>query len=711
MARASHTKVPFVSQLEATECGAACVTMVASAHGHHLPLSEARTLCGVARDGTSALAIVRAAESLGFEADAYALEAEDIDALPLPAIIHWELNHFVVLERVARRFVIIVDPARGRRKVSTSELSRAFSGVAIAICPTERVVPRARTRPSAERYFRALREHASPAVLAMVASLFLEALAIAFPVAIRLAVDLVAIPRQPRWLVAVAIALVSSIVLRALLTLARTRLLVGLRQLLDIRTVGPFVDHLLRLPASFFMQRGAGDLVSRVEGNIALREVTLRLATSMLDGIVLASYAAVLLASDVWLGAVVVTFALVRVFVPMLIVRRGRESQRECLSMQARENGLAIDALSAPETIRAFRAEEMIGERFERRTIERSNAEAVQRAFIAAAAAAGPALEGVMRALILWFGGLAVMDDRMTAGTFASFVAVGALLERPLGALIEAVESGSVLGAHLSRVDDVWAASPEQTGTVDPGEIDGAIRFEGVTFRYGAEGPFVLRDVSFAVRPGERVAIVGRSGAGKSTLVKLLLGELVPTSGVIRIDGRDLLELDLEAVRRRFGVVMQGDHLFAGTVRDNIAVGDSSLSIDDVRRAARLACIDDDIMTLPDGYDTVLVGRGKNLSGGQRQRLALARAVARRPRVLVLDEATSSLDLAIEAEVHRLLASVSCTRIVIAHRLATVRDADRIFVLEGGRLADQGTFDELAARSGIVVDMLAAVDS
>lgn len=707
----TSARVPFIGQLESTECGAACVAMIASAHGHHLPLPEARTLCGATRDGTNALAIVRAAESLGFEADAYELEADDLDALPLPAILHWELNHFVVLERVKRRSAAIVDPARGRRKVAFEELSRAFSGVAIAWRPTARLRPRPRTRPSSERYVSALRKHARPAVLAMVASLFLEALAIAFPVAIRLAVDLVAIPRQPRWLVAVAIALVSAIALRASLTLARSRLLVGLRQLLDVRTVAAFVDHLLRLPASFFMQRGAGDLVSRVEGNIALREVTLRLATSVLDAIVLVSYAAILLASDVHLGLLVVAFAALRVFVPVLIVRRGRESRRASLAARAREMGLVLDALSSPETIRAFSAEELVGERFERRTVERSNADAVHHAFTAASAAVGPVLEGLMRALILWFGGLAVMDDRMTAGTFASFLAIGALLERPLGALIGMVESGAELGAQLSRVDDVWAAKPEPTGTVDPGDIDGEIRFEGVTFRYGAEGTAVLRDLSFSVRPGERLAIVGRSGAGKSTLVKLLLGELVPTSGVIRIDGRDLRDLDLEAVRRQFGVVMQGDHLFAGTVRDNIAFGDASLSIEDVRRAARLACIDDDVMALPDGYDTVLVGRGKNLSGGQRQRLALARAVVRAPKVLLLDEATSSLDLAVEDEVHRLLAGVACTRIVIAHRLATVRDADRVIVLDRGSLVDQGTFAELSARSGIVSDMLSTVDT
>jgi ATP-binding cassette subfamily B protein len=392
--------------------------------------------------------------------------------------------------------------------------------------------------------------------------------------------------------------------------------------------------------------------------------------------------------------------------VPAVVMARRGETLAAAYMARAKEAGAAWSCLATPEAIRATTAEHLIALQFERRAIDRADADAAWRNALDGAGALTPLFDGVLRAVIFGLGGLAASYDHMTLGSLAAFLAIAALLDRPMQALIDALGAFEEIRQQLHRVDEIWDSHVTETKSLARPMLRGHIAFDRVTFRHCPTAAPVIEDVSFEIVPGQCVAIVGRSGAGKSTIVSLLLGILSPVEGRVLLDGHDLSELDIDAVRAQLGVVLQDGHIFARTVRENVALGDESLPLETITGAARLACIHDDMQALEQGYATKLGAGGVGLSGGQSQRLRLARAVAAGPKILVLDEATSSLDRPLEAAIQAGIDRLDCTRVVIAHRLATVQSADQILVMDRGRLVDRGTFDELAGRPGILREML-----
>jgi len=354
------------------------------------------------------------------------------------------------------------------------------------------------------------------------------------------------------------------------------------------------------------------------------------------------------------------------------------------------------------ETTKASGAESRMVQRWAHRMTQRVNAGLERRRLAIGAGQAMTLLQGGTTAAVFLVGGHEVLAQRMTMGVFASFLVLQNLFMGPLGTLLEAVTQLQYLGNHLRRLDDVLETDREPSGAVDPGRLQGAIELQDVSFSYTPGAPPILQNVSLSIRPGEKVAIVGPSGAGKSTLARLLLGMHLPSNGTIRFDDRDLREMDLQKLRNQMGVVLQETFLFDDTVRANLSLNDEHIPMERLRWAARMACVDGVIENLPEGYQNRVGENGSLLSGGERQRLNLARALAHDPAVLLLDEATSSLDLETEARLHANLAGLGCTRIVIAHRMATVRDADRILVMHGGQIVQEGTFEALEAQEGLL---------
>ncbi len=695
-------RVPFIPQIEVTECGAACLAMVLAYHGHHAPLSALRQACGVSRSGADALALVRAARRYGLAADGLKVEMDQIEQLPLPAILHWDFEHFLVLERLTRKGAILVDPASGRRTISLEEMGRHFTGIALMLRPSPSLRPRKRVRPSLAKYREIFRSSLPSLAQVLLASIGLQIVGLIFPVATQILLDSIIVPQQRAWLYGLCFALAAAVLTKALLTLVRSFVVQGLRNLLDFTLMTRFLNHLLHLPLGFFLQREAGDLVQRVQSNTTVQNLlSSQSISALLDGFLLLGYAALMLAFDLKLGLMIIAFGLVRVALLLAVRERNQLAMASELTAGGREFGALLEALNGLETTKASGAESRMVQRWAHRMTAKVNSALERRKLAIHASHATILLQGLGTALVFLVGGEQVIAQRMTIGTFASFLALQSLFMSPLESLLQTVGQLQYLGNHLERLDDVLTTPAEPSGDIDPGRLRGAIELKEVNFSYSPTDAPTLQDLSVRIHAGEKVAIVGPSGAGKSTLARLLLGMHLPSSGTIAFDGRDLCKLQLHKVRNQMGVVLQDTFLFDDTVRANLSLKDEEIPLERLRTAAELACVDDVIDALPDGFGSRLGDNGNVLSGGQRQRLNLARALAHDPAVLLLDEATSSLDLETERRVHANLASLGCTRILIAHRLATVQDADRILVMDEGRMVQEGTYAELAAREGL----------
>jgi len=705
-------RVPYIPQMEMAECGAAALASVLAFWGHHAPLPQVREACKVTRDGANAANLLRGAQKYGLEAQAVKVEVEHLGDLPLPAILHWEFKHFVVLERIAGKGVTIVDPATGRRFVSWAEFGLAFTGVALVFAPDDGFSERKRRFPSLGRYLEILRNVRPSLLQVLGASCMLQAVGMTFPLASQILVDRVLLPRHQPWLWGLAAGLALAVAAKLLLGLLRNYLLQGLQTRMDKQLLEGFTTHLISLPLTFFLQRQSGDLMQRLESNSQIRDLfSSRSISTLLDALLLLGYAALMLAYHWQLGLLVMGLSGLRIV--LLLAMRGRNQQLMTteLTVAGQESAILLEALGSLETIKASAAEDRVLTRWIPRLVRRANVSRAREKLAITSAQLMGVLQGIAAAALFWVGGREVLAERMTLGVFTAFLSLQSLFMGPLESLLGAITDLQFLNSHLLRLDDVMESAPEVSGSMDPGRLQGRIELEGVSFQYAEGSPWILRDIHLTLEPGEKVALVGRTGAGKSTLARLLMGMHLPTEGRIRFDRQDLRTLDLQKLRVQMGVVLQESFLLDDSVRANVALRDPRLPLERIRWAAEVAQIHAVIQKLPHGYQTRLGENARTLSGGERQRLCLARAVALEPSILLLDEATSSLDLETEARVHANLAALGCTRIVIAHRLATVKDADRILVLDGGRLVQQGAYVELSRQPGPFREAVLAMEA
>jgi len=700
-------RVPFVPQMEATECGAASLAMVLAWHGHHAPLPEVRQACGVSRDGASALALVNAAREYGLEARGVRVELDQLPLLPLPAILHWDFDHFLVLERLGGKGATLVDPDCGRRRAGPAEMGRHFTGAALLFSPTAALKRRPATRPSLAKYREVFLANLPGLAQIFLATLALELVGLVFPVASQLLLDRVVAPRQEPWLWGLGMGLGAAVLGSGLLGLVRGRVVLALGLELDFALMTRFLGHLLRLPLGFFLQRDPGDLVQRVQSNAELQDLFgAQAVAALLDGFLLLGFAALMIAYHPRLALLVIAVSLAELAIMAALLERNRQLLASGLAAAGREAAALLEALSGVEGTKACGAESRMVQRWAHRMTERVNNGLERQRLGMGSGACLSLFQGWAALLVFAVGGSEVIAQRMTLGTFVAFLTLQGLFKAPLGSLVDALTRLQFLGTHLRRLDDVLETPAEPSGAVDPGRLEGAVELRGVSCRYTPGGRPVLEDITVSIPAGEKVALVGPTGAGKSTLARLLLGLHLPDRGTVRFDGRDLRELDLAKVRNQVGVVMQEPFLFDDTVRANLALHDDSLPQARLQWAARMACVDEVIEGMARGYQSRVGENGSLLSGGQRQRLCLARALAHSPAILLLDEATSSLDLETEARVHANLAGLGCTRIIIAHRMATVRDADRILVLQAGKIVQEGAFRDLQERPGLFRDLL-----
>ncbi len=734
LALGRRRRIPYVQQTAAADCAAACLAMTLAYHGKEVRLDDVRGVSGISQLGTNALTLIRTARWFGLRGRGVTIEdLDDLQYLERGSILHWAFNHFVVFDRMVKGGAEIIDPEHGRRLVSHKLLNRDFTGVALTFEPDDDFEPAATKGEGIWYYLKQILSQTGVLSQIIVTSVLIQVLVLAVPILTSLLVDRV-VPRGDYHLLTVVSAGIAGIVLAHFFSsVIRAYLLLQLRTQLDARLTLDFLDHLVDLPYVFFQQRSAGDLMARLNSNTTVREILTSSALSgALDGVLVVSYLVMMLVISPKMGLVVCALGLMRLSIFALTRRRYQDLMSEALQIEAKSRNYQVEIFSGIETLKATGTEKRAVSQWSNLFVDELNVSVSRGRLSAFIDSILEAMQVASPLIILAVGGYEVLDGNLTLGTMLAINALAASFLNPLSTLINTAFQLQLLRSYLERINDVLEAPKEQERLSEaPGdgtevgarrgpesqpkaaitpapELRGEIGLERVSFRYSALSQLVLENVSLEIQPGQFVAIVGRSGAGKSTLANLLLGLYPPSEGRIFFDGHDLARLELRSVRSQLGIVTQFPYFFADTMRANISLIDPTLPIDRVIEAAEMAQIHEDIRLLPMGYETLLAAGGGSFSGGQRQRLAIARALVHKPAILLLDEATSHLDAVTEMQIHRVLRTLDATRIVIAHRLSTVKVADLIVVLEDGKVTEKGSHAELVTRGGTYAELVAA---
>jgi ATP-binding cassette subfamily B protein len=689
--------------VELADCGAACLSMVLAFHGHHVALKEVRDFTGTGRDGVDAAGLVRAAQHYGLDARGVRAEVEDLRHLPAGSILHWDFSHFVVLERVRRGRVELVDPSAGRLRVPLSRVGRFYTGVAVVLEPTADLAPEGPASSGLLRYLRPILGQSRLLRRIVATSALLRVFALAIPGLTAVLVNRVVPEGNQSLLAVVGTAAAAMVGYHFLTSFLRAHLLLRLRTHLDLQLTLGFVRHLVDLPHAFFLSRSSGDLMMRLRSNATVREIlTTGAISTVLDGGMVVVYLVVLLFVSPSMGLLALGLGALQAAVLVVARHRNRQLMAETLHTEARSQSYVYEVLSGIEALKAAGVEHRAVATWSNLFVDEVNVALRRGRLDALVDSVMSALRLVSPLALLLLGGSRVVSGDLRLGTMLALVTLATGFLEPLAALVTTGLDVQRLGSYLDRINDVLDSPKEQSGReiVRAGPLEGHVVAEGVSFRYSSLGPLAVDDASLEIRPGQTVAVVGRSGSGKSTFAHLLLGLYEPAGGRILYDGQDLAGLDARSVRNQVGIVTQNAYVFGSTIRDNIALSDPNIPLEDVNRAARLACIHDDIMAMPMGYDTLLVDAGASLSGGQRQRIAIARALVQRPSIVLLDEATSALDAITEGQIYENLATLGSTVVVIAHRLSTVSRAHAIAVMDAGRIVELGTHSELLEMRG-----------
>lgn len=714
-----RVKTPTVLQMEAVECGAAALAIILGYHGRIVPLEELRLECGVSRDGSKASNVLRAARRYGLNAKGFKYENIDkLYDLPLPVILFWNMNHFLVLEGFRKGKVYLNDPASGPRVVSLEELDASFSGVVLTFEKGPEFRP-AGEKPSMWAAFRKRLQGSTHALAyVMLCGLFLVVPGLVIPTFSRVFIDDYLVGGRQAIVTPLLIGMALTALLRMALTYLQEYYLLRLETKLALSTSTQFFNHILRLPVSYFAQRYAGEIGSRLQINDKVAEtISGKLATTVVDSLLVVFYAVLMMLYDVPLTLLCIAIALLNVGGMKLVARRRVDASRRLQQDYGKLMGTAMNGLQLLETIKATGGESEFFARWAGYQAKALRSQQELDTLSQLLTAVPPFVSNLTTAMILLLGSMKVMDGGMTVGMLVAYQSLMASFNKPLATLVSFGAAVQELEADMNRLDDVlrfpmdeqYRRNGRPSARLREAQVPklaGEVELRDVTFGYSPLDPPLIENFNLKVRPGRRVAIVGRSGSGKSTISKLLAGLYQPWSGQILFDGVPVEQLPPDLVRNSLAFVDQDIFLFGGTVYENVTMWDSTLPRAGVTRACRDAAIDDDIQARADKYDARVEEGGRNFSGGQRQRLEIARALVGDPTILVLDEATSALDPATELWVDEAVRRRGCTCIIIAHRLSTIRDADEIIVMERGKIVQRGTHDELKDQPGLYAELI-----
>ncbi len=674
-------RVPIVLQSDRAECGLACLAMVAAFHGHRETLREYRSRFHVSQRGGTLANLRDYAEQLGFQCRAVRVELDELPQLRRPAILHWDLNHFVVLKATGRSTVQIVDPAVGVRRLSIVEAGERFTGVAMELMPTMELSQRNTVEAvGLKSFLPAFRGLGASLGATFVMTVALQAFALAMPLNTQFTVDQGV--RQGDMNIVSALAVGFGLVglISATTQWLRTLLAQYVGNTLTFRMTTGLAHHLLRLPDTWFVSRHPGDVISRFTSTAPVGEFLMTGAFAILVDAVMAIGALAILFAYAWdLALVLCAFLGLLVAIRFGTFGHLRNLTHEMIAAEAHEDSSFIENVERHRAIQLLGAESLREDAWGERYVRSINAGLRLVRFGAHVEFASAVIGAFQTVIMLMLGAGKVIDGSFTLGMLFAFSSYGGLFSARAYSLIESLINLRMLRLHRERIADI-ALEERETPTVNrasPRDLQGCIDIQSLCFAYGDAGPNVLKDFSLTVAPGEFVAIEGESGAGKSTLIKLLCKLLTPKSGMILIDGVDIRSLDAKHWRGRLGVVMQDDDLFSGSLVENIAVEHGDPDMAHVEEAARMACIHDDIAKMPMQYLTLVGHMGSTLSGGQRQRVMIARAIYRRPALVLLDEGTAHLNNELQQRVLDSLKQMGATIVAVTHDERVLARADR----------------------------------
>jgi ATP-binding cassette subfamily B protein RaxB len=701
---AFRPRLPVLKQTEAAECGLACLAMISCYFGRLTDVTQIRTRFATSNRGLTLADLMKVAGRIQLSTRAVRLELNDIAKLQTPAILHWNLDHFVVLKRVERKGIRIHDPARGDCLVLWPQVDRAFSGVALEIWPASDFA-----KGDDRRKIRIL-DVTGPikGIYGYFLSLFaigalLEILSICLPIFSQWAIDNVVVQADSDLLTLLAIAMLSVLLLQLVFSAFRRWFITYTGSTFGLQWRTSVLAHLVRLPMDWFQKRHLGDVTSKFNATMTiLSSLNSMFVESIFDGvmsvvtlILMAVYSLKLCLIAV---AVMAAYAAFRLLY-MLPYRRALEDK---IAAGAREETHLIETIRGVRTVKLFSREDDRKAEWLSVAVEETNATVRIEKFKLVWRLANDAMAAIERVAIFWLGMKAVLDHEMTLGAVTAFFAYKDQFYSRVTSLVDNVAEMNTLNTYLHRVADIVLAPVEKAelATDQPrfDVLSGRIECVDLRFRYGEAEPFVLDGVNLLVEEGESLAIVGASGCGKTTLINLMLGLQEPISGKVMIGGVSIASLGTATARSKVAAVMQDDILFAGSIAENIASFDPRLDMGRVIACAQVACVHDDIGRMPMAYNSLVGDMGSALSGGQKQRIQIARALYKRPRILVMDEATSHLDVRTEAQVSQNIAALGVTRIIVAHRPNTIRSADRIVKLLDGRVVTADVLPEIDFR-------------
>lgn len=687
---ARRRRLPVIQAAEAAECGLACIAMVAKWHGHDVDLNGLRQRFSLSMAGATLRSLMSMADQLDLSPRALRVELSALDKVKTPAILHWDLNHFVVLRSIRRGKVIVHDPALGVRTYSIEAFSKHFTGVVLELSPSAAFHKLVQKAPVRLTSLWSRMTGFWPAFFQILAlSLALQATAFAMPFQMQLVVD-EALMRGDRDLLKVlALGFGALVVVQALIEALRGWALQVFGHMLSFQMVGNLVRHLMRLPAAWFEKRHVGDILSRIGSASEIQDVLTRgVVAAIIDGLMAIVAVIILWLYSPTLTAVVLIAIVISLGLTMAVFPALRTRTEEQIVESAREQSYIMESVRAATTVK------IMGREAEREGAWRNlyanvvNASISVGKFQISLSLAQSIVSGLQTVIVIYLGARTILaGDGFSIGMLIAFLSFRQTFTDRIMGLINQVVQFRFLGLHLDRLADIVTAEADTKGDVAPQmEVHGAIRLRGVDFQYGPTDRPILSDVELNIEPGDFVAITGASGGGKTTLLKLLLGLQAPTAGRIELEGKAATPALWRAWREKVGVVAQDDRLLSGSIADNIAFFDPDLDMARVQQAAAAAQVHEDISRMPMQYLSLVGDMGSTLSGGQRQRVLLARALYRQPHVLILDEGTANLDVQTEEVIAGLISQMPITRIVVAHRPALLQRAQRVLTMADGRL-------------------------